>query len=133
MSKIIQKITVLAGLLAGLTWAQTGAIEGTVKGPDGSPMQGAWIKIERTDIKGEYLCDSKKKGDFFHAGLPLGTYNVSLYTGAKKVKGKLEGGEMIDQVKGVKTRLGDPVPVNFDLKERSDRQAAVQKAAETGK
>ncbi len=132
MSKMMSKIVVLTGLLAGLTWAQTGAIEGNVKGPDGTPMQGAWIRIERTDIKGEYLCDSKKKGDFFHAGLPLGTYNVYLYTGAKKVKGKLEGGEMVDQVKGVRTRLGDPVPVNFDLAERVSRQAAVQKAAETG-
>lgn len=132
MSKMMSKFVVLTGLLAGLSWAQTGAIEGNVKGPDGAPLQGAWIRIERTDIKGEYLCDSKKKGDFFHAGLPLGTYNVYLYTGAKKVKGKLEGGEMVDQVKGVRTRLGDPVPVNFDLAERVARQAAVQKAAETG-
>ena len=132
MSKIMSRITMLAGLLAGLTWAQTGAIEGTVKGPDGKPLAGAWIRIERTDIKGEYLCDSKKKGDFFHAGLPLGTYNVYLYTDAKKVKGKLEGGELVDQVKGVRTRLGDPTPVNFDLAERASRQAAVQKAAETG-
>ena len=132
MSKIMSRITMLAGLLAGLTWAQTGAIEGNVKGPDGKPLAGAWIRIERTDIKGEYLCDSKKKGDFFHAGLPLGTYNVYLYTGASKVKGKLEGGELVDQVKNVRTRLGDPVPVNFDLAERANRQAAVQKAAETG-
>jgi len=57
---------------------------------------------------------------------------VQLYTGAKKVKGKLEGGELVDQVKGVRTRLGDPTPVNFDLFERASRQAAVQKAAETG-
>ena len=132
MSKIMSRIMMLAGLLAGLTWAQTGAIEGNVKGPDGKPLAGAWIRIERTDIKGEYLCDSKKKGDFFHAGLPLGTYNVYLYTDAKKVKGKLEGGELVDQVKGVRTRLGDPTPVNFDLAERASRQAAVQKAAETG-
>ena len=132
MLKMMRNVTVLASLVAGFTWAQTGAIEGMVKGPDGKPMQGAWIRIERTDIKGEYLCDSKKKGDFFHAGLPLGTYNVYLYTGASKVKGKLEGGELVDQVKGVRTRLGDPVPVNFDLAERASRQAAVQKAAETG-
>jgi len=132
MMKSMRKMTVLAGLVAGFAFAQTGAIEGVVKGPDGNPLAGAWIRIERTDIKGEYLCDSKKKGDFFHAGLPLGTYNVQLYTGAKKVKGKLEGGELVDQVKGVRTRLGDPTPVNFDLFERASRQAAVQKAAETG-
>jgi len=130
--KSMRKMTVLAGLVAGFAFAQTGAIEGVVKGPDGNPLAGAWIRIERTDIKGEYLCDSKKKGDFFHAGLPLGTYNVQLYTGAKKVKGKLEGGELVDQVKGVRTRLGDPTAVNFDLFERASRQAAVQKAAETG-
>ncbi len=133
MSRLMQRITVLAGMLAGLAFAQTGAIEGVVKGPDGKPLVGAWVRIERTDIKGEYLCDTKKKGDFFHAGLPLGTYNVYLVTNAKKVKGKLEGGEVVDQVQGVKTRLGDPIPVNFDLAERAAKQQAVQKAAEAGK
>lgn len=117
----------LLGVAAALSlalgvFAQTGAIEGDVKGPDGKGMVGAWIKIERTDIKGNYKVKTDKKGHFFHAGLPLGQYIVNL-----EVEGKV-----VDSVKGVRTRLGDPVPVNFDLFQQAQKQAAMQKAAETG-
>src|SRR5215831_11055813 len=93
-------------LFAGAAIAQTGAIEGDVKGEDGQMMpkgdckkqQGACLKLERTDIKGNYQTTTDKKGHFFHAGLPLGTYNVTL-----EVDGKVR-----DSMKGVKTGLGDP-------------------------
>jgi hypothetical protein len=39
-------------LFAGLSWGQTGSIEGTVKGEDGQPLKDALIQIERLDIKG---------------------------------------------------------------------------------
>ena len=122
----------LAALTMGAALAQTGAIAGKVIGEDGQPMKGAWIVITRTDIKGDYMVESNKKGEFFHAGLPLGTYNVQCNVGGKKTKGKIEGGQVVDQMNGVRTRLGDPVEVNFSLVERAARQKAVQKAAETG-
>lgn len=109
--------------LAVSAFAQTGAIEGDVKGPDGKGLVGAWIKIERTDIKGNYKVKTDKKGHYFHAGLPLGQYIVNL-----EVDGKV-----VDSMKGVRTRLGDPVPVNFDLAIQARKQEAMQKAAETGK
>jgi tetratricopeptide (TPR) repeat protein len=109
-------------LLAGAAMAQTGAIEGDVKGPDGAGLRGALVKIERTDIKGNYKVKTDKKGHFFHAGLPLGQYNVVL-----EVEGK-----DVDRVQGVRTRLGDPVAVNFDLKAQAQKQQAMQQAAETG-
>lgn len=102
--------------------AQTGAIEGDVKGPDGAGLRGALVKIERTDIKGNYKVKTDKKGHYFHAGLPLGQYNVVL-----EVEGK-----DVDRVQGVRTRLGDPVPVNFDLKAQAQKQQAMTQAAETG-
>src|SRR5258708_6296199 len=100
-------------LLAGSAMAQTGAIEGDVKADDGKPAPkgdckksvGVCVKIERTDIKGNYQTTTDKKGHFFHAGLPLGTYNVTL-----EMDGKVR-----DSMKGVRTKLGDPIPVNFDL------------------
>ncbi|MBI4905048.1 MAG: hypothetical protein HY820_15535 [Acidobacteria bacterium] len=115
-------------LLAGVAMAQTGAIEGDVKGEDGQMMpkgdckkaQGACLKIERTDIKGNYQTATDKKGHFFHAGLPLGSYNVTL-----EVDGKVK-----DVIKGVRTRLGDPIPVNFNLAAQKARQMAMQKRAE---
>ena len=133
MNPMFRKMILFPALLllaSGMAIAQTGAIEGDVKGEDGKmapkgdckKSQGACVKIERTDIKGNYQTATDKKGHFFHAGLPLGTYNVYL-----EVDGKPR-----DQVKGVRTRLGDPVPVNFDLAAMRQKQEAMSKAAETG-
>jgi tetratricopeptide (TPR) repeat protein len=102
--------------------AQTGAIEGEVKDENGKGLQGALVKIERTDIKGNYKVKTDKKGHYFHAGLPLGTYNVALEVDGKE----------IDKVSGVRTRLGDPVPVNFNMAEYKAKQQAMQKAMESG-
>ena len=114
-------------LASAAAFAQTGAIAGKVKGPDGQPVKDAMILIARTDIKGNYKVKSNKKGEYLHVGLPLGTYDVSCEI----------NGTVADSVKGVRTRLGDPIDVNFDLAQQAARQqqtqAAMQKAAETGK
>ena len=127
-AKLIQ-MSVTAGLaallLAGVSpalFAQTGAIAGKVIGPDGKPVKDALIKIERTDIKGSYKVKTKGKGDYFHAGLPLGRYDVSC-----EIDGKV-----VDTVRGVKTGLGDPAEINFDLAAVKAKQEAAMKAAETG-
>ncbi len=133
------KFAALATLLlfaVSAVFAQTGAIAGKVTGPDGKPIngieKGAYVKIERTDIKGEYLTEVNKKGEYFHAGLPLGTYKVMLWVDGTKEKKKMTGGRQADMVNGVRTGLGEPKEVNFDLKVNADRQAALAKAAETG-
>lgn len=133
MKTAFRKLSLLSAatiLCAGFAVAQTGAIEGDVKGEDGKPLPkgdckkstGGCVKIERTDIKGNYQTATDKKGHFFHAGLPLGTYNVVL-----EIDGKMR-----DRVQGVRTRLGDPMVVNFDLAAMKQKQDAMQKAAETG-
>jgi tetratricopeptide (TPR) repeat protein len=112
--------------LALASFAQITAMEGDVKGEDGKPLQGAVIKILRTDIKGSYTVKTDKKGHFFYNGLPLGTYNITVEVGGKEADG----------VNGVHTRLGDPVAVPFDLetkaKARAAQSVAVQQAAATG-
>src|ERR1700747_995673 len=105
-----------ACLLALTSFAQITAIEGDVKGEDGQPAVKALIKITRTDIKGNYKCETNKKGHYFYNGLPLGTYNVSV---------EVDGKEM-DKMNGVKTRLGDPTPINFDLQQIAKAAAAKQ-------
>ncbi len=102
--------------------AQTSSLEGDVKDENGKGVQGALIKITRTDIKGNYKVKTDKKGHYFHAGLPLGTYNVAVEIDGKDA----------DTVNGVRTKLGDPTPINFDLKAQHDKQEAIAKAAETG-
>lgn len=103
-------------------WAQTGSFQGKVKGPDGQPLQNALVKIERLDIKGSYKVKTNRKGEFFHAGLPLGNYRLILEV----------DGRDVETVNGVRTRLGDPVDVDFDLEKQRAKQAALQRAAETG-
>jgi tetratricopeptide (TPR) repeat protein len=102
--------------------AQTSSLEGDVKGEDGQPLKGALIKIERKDIKGNYKVKTDKKGHYFHAGLPLGTYKLTV-----EVDGKDR-----DSVDNVRTRLGDPTPINFDLQAQKARAQQLQAAAETG-
>jgi tetratricopeptide (TPR) repeat protein len=107
---------------AGSGLAQTSSLEGTVKGEDGQPLKDALINIDRKDIKGHYQVKTKKKGDYFHAGLPLGVYKVTLVVDGKER----------DSVDNVKTRLGDPLPVNFDLQGQKARAETQAKAVEAG-
>ncbi len=108
--------------LALSAFAQTSSLEGDVMGEDGSPLRGALVKIDRKDIKGHYQVKTDKKGHYFHAGLPLGVYKVTV-----EVEGKDR-----DSVDNVRTRLGDPTEVSFDLQQIKQRQEAMNRAAETG-
>jgi tetratricopeptide (TPR) repeat protein len=109
-------------IFAGAMMAQMSQLEGVVKDENGQPLQNAVIKIERKDIKGNYTVKTKRKGDYLHAGLPLGTYKVSVEV----------NGQMMDSVDNVRTRFGEPTTINFDLQSRKQQQAALTKAAETG-
>ena len=108
--------------VAGAAVAQTSQIEGTVKGEDGQPLKDALIKIERQDVKGTYQVKTHKKGDYLHAGLPLGTYNVSVIVDGKER----------DIVRGVRTKLGDTTTVDFDLQRQAQKSAAMSQAAANG-
>jgi tetratricopeptide (TPR) repeat protein len=103
-------------------FAQTSSLEGDVKGTDGAPLKGALIKIEREDIKGNYQVKTDKKGHYYYGGLPLGQYKITLVV----------DGHDVDFVDKVRTRLGDPVENNFDMKAMSQKQQALNKAAESG-
>lgn len=123
--KSFQKLTLLLGTFLFVSiagWAQTTTIEGDVKGDDGKGVKDAIVKIERLDIKGNYKTKTDKKGHYIHAGLPIGTYNVTL-----EVDGKV-----IDSVKNVRSKLGDSVPINFNMAEQKQKQEAMNKMAETG-
>ena len=94
-----------------------------MKGEDGAPAVKALVKILRTDIKGNYKCETNKKGHYFYNGLPLGTYNITVEIGGKEMDG----------VNGVRTKLGDPTPINFDLQKvaasRAAKNAQIDQAA----
>jgi len=125
MRTLLHQVSVaVAGavLLAMSAAGQVSQLTGVVKGEDGKPLKDAIIRIERKDIKGNYKTKSNKKGEFIHAGLPLGTYKVTL-----EVDGKDR-----DVMDNVRTRLGEPVEVNFDLQAIKRKQDALAAAAATG-
>lgn len=109
-------------LLAPVIFAQVSSIEGDVKGEDGAPLKGALVKIDRKDIKGHYQVKSDKKGHYFHTGLPLGTYKLSLERDGKDV----------DFVDNVRTKLGDSTVIDFDLAKNKQRQQSLAQAAASG-
>src|SRR5690349_23087671 len=106
-------------LLAVSALAQTASLEGNVKDEDGKALQGALVKIDRTDIKGHYQVKTDKKGHYLHAGLPSGqaTYDVTV-----SVDGKDRDG-----AKGVRLRPDMP-PVDFDLSKAAAAAAQGQAA-----
>ena len=101
--------------------AQTGAMEGDLKGMDGKPLIGAMVKIDRTDIKASYKVKTDKKGHYFHAGLPYGVYNVAVEVDGKDVP----------FAQGVPLRGGDPTQVSQDLSKLATG-AGQQEAAGAG-
>src|SRR5258706_3730576 len=110
-------------LFSTAAFAQISAIEGDVVGADGQPVKDAQILIERIDMKGTYKgAKTNKKGHYIYNGLPLGTYKVTV----------MVDGQVADSMDKVRTRLGDPVAINFDLKAKVQQAKEVQKAAETG-
>jgi tetratricopeptide (TPR) repeat protein len=85
-------------------WAQTAAFEGTIKGPDGKPVPGAVMKIERQDVKGNYTVKTDKKGHYFYGGLPLGNYKITVVVDGQE-RGSQSG----------RTKVGETIDVSFDL------------------
>jgi tetratricopeptide (TPR) repeat protein len=125
--KFASTAAALAGLLllSTVASAQTGSIAGKVIGEDGKPLQNALIKIDRKDIKASYKVKSNKKGEYFHAGLPLGTYDVSIEV----------NGRVIEELtmRGVRTTFsGDPTAVDFNLEQAKKQREAMQAAASSG-
>jgi tetratricopeptide (TPR) repeat protein len=117
----------MAGLVmfAASAMAQVTTMEGTVTGTDGKPVQGAMVKIHRTDIKWDATVKTDKRGHYIHTGVPLGTFDVSVVI----------NGEEANKVNGVKSSMGDHPPLDFDLRKNAvatDTKAMMQQAMQSG-
>ncbi|MEW5975556.1 MAG: tetratricopeptide repeat protein [Acidobacteriota bacterium] len=98
-------------LTAPVVWAQTGSLEGDVKGFDGNPLVGALVKIDRKDIRQHFEVKTDKKGHYFHAGLPVSLYRVSVH----------QDGKELYFLDNIKVPLGDTGRADFDLKKEMER------------
>ena len=111
-------------LFAAVGLAQTTNIQGDVIGLDGKPLEGAQVKIDRTDIKASVSVKTDKKGHFLYANLPMGVYNITL-----EVNGKVVGAAT-----GIRPKPGDNPPLRLDLAAAAAAAAtAAVSAAAAGK
>lgn len=102
-------------LLASTAVAQVGSVRGKVIDANGQGVRDAMVYIERIGVRGNYKVKTNKRGNYFHAGLPLGRYNVRLEIDEKPVY----------SVNGYQVKLGEEKPLDFDLGEiLQERQAA---------
>ncbi|MCY4188360.1 MAG: carboxypeptidase regulatory-like domain-containing protein [Bryobacterales bacterium] len=105
----------LLTFLASSALAQTGQLRGKVSGEDGQGLSNAMVFIERVGVRGNYKVKTNKKGNYFHAGLPLGQYTVRLEVNGKQVY----------SINGYQIKLGDTKPLDFDLAAiRREKEAA---------
>jgi hypothetical protein len=99
--RMLGSILVGLFLLTGNAWAGTAAIEGIVKDPKGQVMDGAVVRIEATGGSSwNKIVRTDAKGHYGYNGLVKASINV------------------------VKTKLGNPTKLNFDLKASTSSQAA---------
>jgi Tfp pilus assembly protein PilF len=110
----------IAGMafLAAASLAQTARIEGDVIGFDGKPLQGAVVKMHRTDIVQDFKTTTDKKGHFIQMGLqPGGVFTVTI-----EVDGKLA-----DSKAGWGVHMDNPA-MSFDLQKSKVAQDTANKA-----
>lgn len=110
---------ILLTLVTSSAFAQTGQLRGRVLGQDGQGLRDAMVFIERVGVRGNYKVKTNKKGNYFHAGLPLGQYNVRLEVDGKQVY----------NINGYQIKLGEEKPLNFDLGEIMREAQAAQSGA----
>lgn len=108
MSKVA-KLSIVALFLAVAlpAFAQVGGIAGTATNQQGKPIAGATVVFTRQDISGTYKVKTNKDGHYGHYGLPLGRYNVALYTKA---------GKRLYVWKNVPNHPGGVTKLNFNMK-----------------
>lgn len=128
MMRLLRKAALCAVacvVTAGLAFGQMGTFTGKVVGEDGKGMPGVVIKIERKDIKGNWNTKTGKKGDWTYSGMPVpGSFTITCEL----------NGQVMDQMSNVRSQMGDPVEMKdfCDIKKQKARQAAQQKAMESG-
>ena len=73
------KILALAGLALFLSASCYGAtLSGTVKGPDGAPVEGAFVQAQNTKTKISFFVLSDHQGHYRVEKLPAGNYRVQI-------------------------------------------------------
>lgn len=108
-------LSVLIAFFAAVSFGQVMTrVEGTIIGTDGKPVQGAEIKFERTDIRANYSIKTNRDGKFNYATLPQGVYTITVTV----------NGNVIARQEGIRTNPANPIPLNIDMRQLQQTQAA---------
>jgi Carboxypeptidase regulatory-like domain len=99
------KLSLAAAIVLSLTIsARASGIQGQVRGPDGAPLKGADVRIERTDKNTPLVtATTDRSGGYVAKDLATGVYRVSVTAG--RVKSTVQ----------IRT-AGEEARVDFDLK-----------------
>jgi len=87
-------------------FAQVGTVDGDVKGPDGKPIEGAVIALDRKDITQHFEVKSDKKGHYVRSGIPAASYSITLTV----------DGTVRDKINSAQINPGSNQPIDFNLK-----------------
>jgi Tfp pilus assembly protein PilF len=109
-SKILSFLFI-AMLFAIPAYAQTGSVGGKVVDAQGQPIAGATVSIDRQGVTQHFQTETKADGSYFHAGLPIGRYKVSV----------IREGRTIDFVDGLNVGSGATTTANFDPRDTTGR------------
>ena len=110
------KFLALAGLALFLAASCYGAtLSGTVKGPDGAPVEGAFVQAQNTKTKISFFVLSDHQGHYRVEKLPAGDYRV-------QVKAT---GLRVDPKSGVALTADQSASLDFAL---ADRHGALERA-----
>jgi hypothetical protein len=107
-----------------LAWGG-GALQGTVKAPDGRPIKNAQVRIEAKGGKFAKTITTDAKGYYFSDGLTAGTdYNVTLVV----------NGSVKASILNTRAHAGKPTALNFDLRQAkgTSKKHMVWVSTETG-
>jgi hypothetical protein len=105
-------------LLSSTSWAAPAAVEGKVLDAKGQPLAGAEIRVEnpkggaavrvlKTDAKGMYMAGGLVAGNVYRINLVI-------------------NGQVKASINNVKTKIGDPIALNFDLRKAPGSTAAAK-------
>jgi hypothetical protein len=114
-SRIVGLVLLSLGLSMGSLRATTLSIQGDIKGPDGKPLPGAEVRIERKDAKASPVTvTADRNGRYVFKNLALGSYKII----ASK------NGMAATAVDNIRTRAEGAVRVDFDLKKQTGEAKA---------
>jgi len=119
--RLFWSVSICLVFLSGSAWAAgIGVIQGEVKGPDGSLLQGADVRIERKDVKGAPMtAKTDRKGSYTFRNLDLGAYALTASA----------NGMAPTTIQNVKARSEGAVRINFNLNQAGAAKVAGKKKA----